>query len=153
MALFGFNKSSTTNETNYHLTDQSANAAEGAIAIGAGGVMTTVDDKIALGSINAQRETAAHAIDSNKDLSLGAINTVAGLAEISARERQDVLNTTTTALQSQAGLSAKIAELSDKALERSQTPDSAVTKQLLWVVGAVAIVAVLALFGNKRKAS
>lgn len=218
MGLFSSNKSQTVNQTDYNITDQSANAAEGAIAAGAGATVniTTADPAVmakaldttqsvsgmalaanqntALGalesntatagmalaanqnvstaaldttsrtadvSIAAQNALATQALTTNRDVSRDAfdttgkisalaINTTAGLASISARERQDVLNTTTTALQSQGGLAAKIADLSSAALERSQTPDSAVTKQLLWAV--VAIVAAAFLFGSKGAA-
>jgi hypothetical protein len=197
MGLFSSNKSSTQNTTNYNITDQSANAAEGAIAAGAGATVeintTTADPEIAKGafdtalgavaanqntalgalaanqnvsqraidttagvanlSIAAQNDLAKTTVAQNSALSLGAINTVAGLAEVSARERQDVLNTTTTALNSQQGLAGKIADLTSAALERSQTPDSAVTKQLLWA--GVAMVGLLALFafGASRRKS
>ncbi|WP_415907280.1 hypothetical protein [Oleiharenicola sp. Vm1] len=208
MGLFSSNKSTTQNTTNYNITDQSANAAEGAIAAGAGATVeintTTADPEIAKGafdtalgavaanqntalgalaanqntslgalaanqnvsqraidttagvanlSIAAQNDLAKTTVAQNSALSLGAINTVAGLAEVSARERQDVLNTTTTALNSQQGLASKIADLTSAALERSQTPDSAVTKQLLWVVGAVAVLGMLFLFGASRRKS
>jgi uncharacterized protein with beta-barrel porin domain len=151
MALFSSSKSSTSNQTTYNTTDNSANAGNNAVAIGAGANVQVLSDDVALGSIYAQRDTAQSAIDANAALSMGAINTVAGLAEVSARERQDVLNTTTTALNSQQGLASKIADLTNAALERTQTPDSAVTKQLLWVVGAVAVVGILALFGNAKR--
>ena len=225
MGLFSSNKSSTNNQATYNTTDNSANAAEGAIAAGAGATVniTTADPGVmakaldttasvsgmalaanqntALGALESNMNTAGMALAANQNVSTAAldttaraaatvadvsnvsiaaqnalanqalatnrdvsrdafdttgkvsalaINTTAGLASISARERQDVLNTTTTALQSQGGLASKIADLTSAALERSQTPDSAVTKQLLWAV--VAIVAAVFLFGGKGAA-
>jgi hypothetical protein len=198
MALFSSKKSSTTNQTTNTFTDQSANAAQGAIAAGAGAEIniTTTDKDIALGSVAAQRDTALGALVVNRDVSqaaLGsnervagvsiaaqnalaqssieanrdinarsldttsrlaqsAINTVAGIGEVASRERQDVLASTNLALQSQQGLANKFSDLASAALERSQTPDSAVTKQLIYVVGAVlAVVVLFALHSRKTK--
>lgn len=170
MGLFSSNKSSTANTTNYAITDNSANAAEQGFAVGAGASVSILNTdaeiaeslkETALGALSANQTTALGALetfgqvnrdslDTTANVATAAINQVGSLAAISARERQDVLNTTTTALQSQQGLASKVADLTSAALERSQTPDSAVTKQLLWVVGAVAALALLILFRRRQ---
>ncbi len=165
----GGSSSNTTTQTTNQYTDRSANAAEGATAIGAGANVNiqSLDKDVAAASVNAQRDTAgialaanqnvsgmaiaanqnvsAHAIDTTAAVAADAVNTVAGLAEVSARERQDVLNTTTTALQSQQGNLDQLAQLAGAALERSQTPDSQTTKTLLYVVGAAVVAVALIL--------
>lgn len=103
-------------------------------------------------SIKAQNELAALALRENTSLAETTVNTVQGLAEVASRERQDVLRTTGTALASAEGATNKFAQLASAALERSQTPDSAVTKQLLWIIGAVAGLAVLLLFRRPARA-
>lgn len=220
---------STTQQTsNTAYTDQSANAAEGGIAAGAGatvnienlsegvalgalesnqnvaGMALAAQQNTALGSVNATRDVAGMAlaaqqntsiaalqtnqnvagmaldtasraitenrnvadiaITANRDVNLRsldttsrlaetAINTVVGLGEVASRERIDTLESANLAITSAQGSSDKFAQLASAALERSQTPDSAVTKQLLWVVGGVAALVVLVLFSRKSKSA
>lgn len=224
MGLFSTKKSTTNLSTTNIFTDQSANAAEGGIAVGAGASVNieSVDKEIAkaafdsnLGATKAAQETAALALVTNQNTSLGALaanqnvtvaalgsgertaqlsiaaqnqlaglalnktgelagktvelagksvdsaerlakftgSTLAGFAGVSSRERQDVLRQTETALRSSEGAAGKFASLASAALERSQTPDSAVTKTLLYVVGAVAALVVLFLLGGRRRAT
>ena len=205
MGLFSTKKSSTSYQTTNNFTDQSANAAEGGIAAGAGATVNieSLDADVALGALAAQQNTAGMAlaaqqytslaalnttqnvaagafntanlalqsnanvadiaISANRDVNIRsldttsklaetAINTVVGLGEVSSRERMDTLESANLAIRSAQGASDKFASIAGAALERSQTPDSAVTKQLLWVVGGVAALGVLLLF-NKRKAA
>lgn len=104
-------------------------------------------------SIKAQNELAGLALRENAALAETTVNTVKGLSEVASRERLDVLRTTETALQSTRGANDKLASLASAALERSQTPDSAVTKTLLYVVGGVAALGVLFLLGRRRAAA
>lgn len=193
MGLFSSNKSKTSLAVTNVSTDNSANAAEGALAVGSGANVniTTSDAEVALGALATQQNTsiaalqtnqnvvglalntadralaansdvAGLAISANRDinrrsldttsrLAESAINTVAGIGEVASRERIDTLQSANLAVSSAQGATDKFAQLANAALERSQTPDSAVTKQLLLVVGAVAVLAVLLLFGRRRK--
>jgi hypothetical protein len=176
MALFSSKKSVTENKTEYNYTDQSQNAAEGAIAVGTGGFVNieTADPDVALGALdansavsqrsldtagavsfaalNANRDVNLRSLDTTSAVAAAAINQIAGVQDIASRERSDVINATNLALNNSKGAQDQLTQLASAALERSQTPDSAVTKQLLWVVGGV-----LALFGlllfSKRSAS
>jgi len=198
MALFSSKKSTTNYSTTNNLTDQSANAAEGAVAVGAGANVNivTADADVALGttraaqetaqlaltantqtsgmalaanqnvsvaaldstertaglSIAAQNQLAGLAIQSSSDLAKFTGNTLAGFAEVASRERQDVLEQTNTALLSSRGAADKFADLASAALERSQTPDSQITKTLLYVAGAVAAIFALSLATRRRAA-
>lgn len=205
MALFSSKKSTTNYSTTNNLTDQSANAAEGAVAVGAGANVNivTADAEIARGafdtaqistlaaketaglalaananttglalaanqnvslaslgaqertaglSIAAQNQLAGLAIQSSSDLAKFTGNTIAGFAEVASRERQDVLEQTNTALLSSRGAADKFADLASAALERSQTPDSQITKTLLYVAGAVAAIFALSLATRRRAA-
>jgi hypothetical protein len=109
--------------------------------------------KVADIAISANRDVNLASLDTTSRLATTAINTVVGLGEVASRERIDTLNSTNLALQNAAGASDKFASLASAALERSQAPDSAVTKQLLWVIGGVAALAVLLLFGRSRKSA
>lgn len=187
--LFGGDKKSETNySTTNNLTDKSANAAEGSIAVAEGASVTIQDISapVALESLRANRDVSQEALRTNRDvaqiavagqvattaealrtnrdvsetsinttaaLANSAINTLAGANKIASDERVDVLNSTNLALQSNQGLAEKFAGLAGAALERSQTPDSAVTKQLLWVVGAIVIGLVLIFSGKSRRTS
>ncbi|HYC70010.1 MAG TPA: hypothetical protein VEB66_02315 [Opitutaceae bacterium] len=188
MGLFSTKKTTTNLSTTNVFTDQSANAAEGAIAVGAGANVSieSADKDIALGSLLTQRDTAiaglnttanvagmalgsnertaAAALAANRDVNLASldttsrlaqhtVNTVFGLAEIASRDRSDVLNTTTTALQSSAGITDRLAEIASGALERTQTPDSQTIKTLLYVIGAVASIIGLAFIARNRRTS
>lgn len=195
MGLFSSKKSSSTYQTTNTFTDQSANAAEGGIAAGAGATINieNLDKDVALGSLAAQQNTALaalnttqgvaagafdtaaralqsnasvadiaisanrdvniHSLDTTSKLAQTAINTVVGLGEVASRERVDTLESANLAIRSAQGASDKFSALASAALERSQTPDSAVTKQLLWVVGGVAALGVLLLFTRNRKAA
>lgn len=191
LSLFS-KKSSTTNQTTNTFTDQSANAAEGSIAAGAGATVNieNLSDDVTIASLNTQRDTAstalftqamtsqggfdlaartldanrvtaAMALTTNRDVTLASLDTTSNLArsaiksvqsigEVASRDRQEVLQTTQTALQSQAGITDKLAALASGALERSQTPDSQITKTLLYVVGAVAVVVLLFAMKGRR---
>jgi hypothetical protein len=185
MALFSSKKTTTNLSTTNVFTDNSANAAEGGLAVGAGAQVsiTTADPDVAktaivaqhatagaaldttasvagaalnttanvagaaLGgmertaglSIAAQNQLATHALDTNAALVTHTTNTLFGLADVAARERKDVLDTTQLALRNQQGTADQLAQLAASALERSQTPDSQITKTLLYVVGGVAV--------------
>ena len=163
----GGSSSSTTQQTSNIYTDQSASAAEGGMAVGAGAQVKIESVEAAKASVEATRDVAGmalaaqqnvsgaalkttenvtiKALDTGAALAMGTINTVAGLAEVASRERQDVLQTTNYALQSQQGVTEKLAALASGALERSQTPESQTTKTLLWVVGIVAVAVALIL--------
>lgn len=101
---------------------------------------------LAESSLSTNRDVSLASIKSAENLATFTANTIAGMGEVASRERVDVLNTTNTALQSNQGTVNKLAELAAGALERSQTPDSQVTKTLLYVVGAVALAVALLLF-------
>jgi hypothetical protein len=182
----GGSSSSTTQSTSNVYTDQSANAAAGGMAVGAGAKVdiTTLDAEVAARSIEAQKETAGmalaaeqnvagmslaaqqnvsvraldttgqvaeRAIDTSAAVAQSAMNTTLGLAQIGSEERQDVLATTDYALKSQQGVTEKLASLASSALERSQTPDSQVTKTMLYVAGAVVLLfGLLAVFAFRR---
>ncbi len=176
-----FSKESKTNySTTNTFTDQSTNAGDGSIALGQGANLNTtvynenLSDDVALGSLAAQRDTAVaglasnqdvsrRAIEANRDVNIeslktttdlarSAINTVESIGESASRERVDVLNTTGYALKSQEGIANKLAELAGGALERSQTPDSQVTKQVIWAAVAIAIGLAFLAFRNPRRA-
>lgn len=175
MALFSSKKSTTHYDTTNNYVDQSANAAEGAISAAGGSqiYVESLSDDVALGALASNQNVSTAALESNvaalntagnlaRDVSLQSIktaeqlatftgNTIAGMGEVASRERVDVLNTTNTALQSSQGAVNKLADLAAGALERSQTPDSQVTKTLLYVVGAVALGAVLLLSRSRKK--
>lgn len=102
-------------------------------------------------ALEANRDVNIKSLDTTSRLAGLAINTVVGLGEVASRERIDPLQSANLAITSAQGASDKFAQLAGAALERSQTPDSAVTKQLLWVIGGVAALAVLILFGRGRK--
>ncbi len=155
LGIFSGDKSESTTkyETTNTYTDQSAQATEGGVAAGAGAIVNikTADPAVARAALETQRDTAGmslaanqnvslRAIDTNAAVSAAALNTAAGLARISSDERRDVLNTTDTALQSQQGVLDKLSGLASAALERSQTPDSQVTKTMLYVAGIVAVI-------------
>lgn len=107
---------------------------------------------VTVAALGSTERTAQLSIAAQKQLAEHTLNTVKGISEVGARERADVLRTTETALQSTRGANDKLAGLASAALERSQTPDSAVTKQLLWVIGGVASLAVLLLFRRPSRA-
>jgi len=161
--LFG-KESSTKYETTNTFTDKSVNAGDGSVAVGEGANVHIEDLSagVAEKAIGETADTARFAVAANSAVNIAsldttsrlanaAINTVAGMGEIASRERVDVLQTTNTALQSQKGVTDKLAELASGALERSQTPDSQVTKTLLWVVGGVAVFFGLLMLGSTRK--
>ncbi len=117
---------------------------------------------LGVASVVSQRDTAAAALAANRDVNLAsldttsrlansAINTIAGVNDVASRERVDVLETTNLALQNQAGVTDKLAALASGALERSQTPDSAVSKQLIWGLAAVAVVLGFFLIKSPKK--
>lgn len=167
LGIFSGDKSSSTTkyETTNTYTDQSAQATEGGVAAGAGASVKieSLDPAVVKTAVETQRDTAGmalasnqnvavRAIDTNAAVSQAALNTAAGLARINSDERRDVLNTTDTALQSQQGALNQLSGLANAALERSQTPDSQVTKTLLYVIGAVALLFGLMMFRRPSKA-
>lgn len=167
---FGSKKTATTsttqNTSSTRYTDSSINAGgDGSLALGAGAQVNTtvidVSEGVARASLEAQRDTAAAALAANRDVSGLAIETTGKTAEqvinaavdlysIGSRERADAMKNDALLLQSNQGLVGKLTELTGAALERSQTPDSAVTKQLLWVVGAVAVAGAF-IFSRSRR--
>ncbi len=104
-------------------------------------------------AITANRDVNLRSLDTTSRLAESAINTVVGLGNVASRERIDTLQSANLAITSAQGASDKFASLASAALERSQTPDSAVTKQLLWVIGGVAALGVLLLLGRGRKSA
>lgn len=170
--------STTQNTSSTDYRDESVNAGgDGSLALGAGAEVNTtttvidVSDEVAKASLDAQRDTAAAALAENRVVSsaaLAANRDVSGLAiettgavagrafdtaldlfAIGSRERTDQMQESARVLQSNQGLVDRLSSLTSAALERSQTPDSAVTKQLLWVVGG-SVVAVALLLSRRR---
>lgn len=117
------------------------------------GMAIGAQERTAQTSIAAQNVLARSAIDTTGRLAEHTINTAAGIAESSARETADVLSTSRLQVESQQGLANKLASLAEGALERGQTPDSQITKTLLWVVGAIAAFVALAFMSGKRRAA
>ncbi len=128
----------TQRDTAAQALDTTAKVAGSALNLG--GEALRVNRDVAELAVNANRDVNIRSLETTSNLANAAINTVAGMGEIASRERVDVMRTTDLAIQTQRGLSEKIADLAGASLERAQTPDSAVTKQLLWVVGIVAAV-------------
>lgn len=101
-------------------------------------------------AISANRDVNIHSLDTTSKLAETAINTVVGLGNVASRERIDTLQSANLAIQSAQGATDKFAQIASDALQRTQTPNSAVTTQLLWVVGGVAALGVLGLAGRSR---
>lgn len=127
-------------------------AALGTVERTAGAALETNRD-VSTAALLTSRDINLASLETNAALATHAVNTISGVNEIAARERIDTLTTTNTALQSQQGAINQFADLASGALERSQTPDSQVTKTLLYVVGAVAALFVLMLFRTNRRKS
>lgn len=102
-------------------------------------------------ALEANRDVNIKSLDTTARLAQSAINTVVGLGEVASRERIGTLETTNLALRNQQGTSDKLASLAGAALERSQTPDSGVTKTMLYVIGAVVAFLALAQMGRNRR--
>jgi len=127
------------------------------------GLSIAAQSRLATDALAEQNRLAAEAFAANRDVNLAsldttsrlaanAINSVVGIGEVSSRERIDTLESTNLALQSNQGLANKFSDLAGAALERSQTPDSAVTKNLINAVVVIAVVvAAFFIFGRKKK--
>lgn len=122
-----------------------ANTAVSRDAIGynsavAGAALDTVD------------RTAGRAIDAGLKQTEFTVNTIAGLAEVAARENADTRNFADLAVRSTQGLTSQLQELTSQALERAQTPDSAavskILKPIVIVVGVVLVA--FAIFRGKK---
>ncbi len=152
-------QSSTQNTSSTAYTDSSINAGgDGSLALGAGAQVNTnttvidVSEGVARASLEANAAVSSAALAAQRDVAGLAIETTGATAgrafdaavdlyAIGSRERADAMKQDALLLQSQQGLVSKFSDLTAAALERSQTPDSAVTRQLLWVVGIVAVAA------------
>ena len=102
-------------------------------------------------AISANSDINQRSLDTTSRLAETAINTVTSLGEVASRERIDTLESANLAIRSSQGAADKFADLAAASLERSQTPDSAVTKQLIWVVGGGIGLLALAFMFRSRK--
>lgn len=118
----------------------------------AGRALATNQD-VARRALEANRDVNLESLTTTKDLARSAINSVQSIGETASRERVDVLETTNYALQSQQGVTDKLAQLAAGALERSQTPDSQVSKQLIWALAAIAAILGLTFIFRSNRAS
>lgn len=159
MGLFSIGEHTTTSTTKYdttnNYTDQSANAGgDNSLAVGNGATVQINDlsEKVATDAIDANRDVSAYALASNtavnnKALDTNllttqyALNTVQGAQEVAARENSDTRDAATVALQSQAGLTRQLNDLTSQALSTAQTPEaSSVSKILIPVLIAIAVI-------------
>jgi hypothetical protein len=159
MGLFSIGEHTTTSSTKYdttnNYTDQSANAGgDNSLAVGNGAnvQINNLSEKVASDALDANRDVSAYALASNTAVSNNALNTglktteyalntVQGAYEVAARENQDTRDAATLAIQSNAGLTGQLNDLTSKALSTAQTPEaSSVSKILIPVLVAIAVI-------------
>lgn len=153
------NSNSTSNTSTTSYADSSANAGgDGSIAAGEGATVNinNLSEVVATTALDTNAAVATKAIDANTAATAFTVNAIAGLSEVSARERDDTRRAADLAVNSTTGLANRLSDLTYAAVERSQAPEAASIKTiltpLLWGAGVIVVVlGAIFLFSRNRK--